>query len=90
MRTIKIICWICKELVEVKDKTIADHNDCPVSGMRYIPSPRVIRSGAGGPSIEVLAARPVNTTGIPCPSCGDDHGGIEIVGRINTPDPTLN
>lgn len=90
MRTIKIICWVCKELVEVRDKIIAEHNDCPVSGMRYIPSPRITKSGPGGPSFEIVAARPLEETGISCPRCGDDHGGIELLGRINVPDPTVN
>lgn len=88
MRNVSVICPHCKELVPVVEKTIQQHGDCPVSGMRYVPSPARIKAGAGGPEFEVLATRPLTAQ---CDDCHREHiAGIEALIRVNMPDPTVN
>lgn len=93
MRTVKLICPVCRDLVEVIDKTVADHlregEPCPMSGMRHCPSPR-FKSGPGGPSLEVLGARNIPKMGIACDTCGEDHGGFEVLARMHRGDPSVN
>lgn len=82
---VKIICG-CKQLVEVVDKKIVDHQvdggRCPASGLRYI-SKKIKSPFAGGPNIEIVAAGEIS-----CDSCGEK--GLLVLGQVNSPDPNLN
>lgn len=86
-RSVSVICPKCKELVPVVDKQIQEHGDCPAGGMRYVPSPVKFKAGPGGPSFEVLAAKPMTMT---CPDCNVEHKGIAALVRVTPPDPTVN
>jgi hypothetical protein len=83
---IKIIC-ACKNLVEVVDRKIVNHDDpsgeqCRASGMRYVS--RKIGSGLpGAPRIEVVAEREGT-----CKSCGEPV--TEFLAKISGPDPRMN
>ena len=83
---VKIVCG-CKQLVEVVDSKVVEHTGsdgdrCLTSGMRHIG--HKFKSGAGGPSFELLAVGPVN-----CPSCGD-HSVLSALVRVTSPDPSNN
>jgi hypothetical protein len=80
------VCPICRDLVTVIDKTIAMHGDCPMSGMRYVPSPRSFQQHAGGPKFEVIASKPLR---LECePGCG--HDGKLILAKVTLPKAELN
>jgi len=87
-RTTKIVCPTCKQLVEVVDKRVIDHDWaaagelCPYSNMRYVPSPIKFGS-AGGPKIEITATKTES-----CDDCGLTVTTVH--GKISTPDPTNN
>ncbi len=88
MRSISIVCPKCNELVPVIDKTIQKHGECPIGGMRYLPSPRTFKAGAGGPEFEVVATRLLKAR---CDDCSRERvAGIEMLVRVNVPDPTVN
>lgn len=79
---VSIPCPLCKMIVSVVDKTIAEHNDCPAGGMTYVPSP--FRSGSpSGPKIEILAKKPIK-----CSGCG--ISGTLALCKVTRPDPTMN
>ena len=82
-----MVCPKCKELVPVVDKTIQEHGECPVGGMRYVPSPPRFKAGLGGPEFEVMAAKPVSMA---CPDCKIDHKGTATLVRVNVPNPTVS
>jgi hypothetical protein len=89
MRHVSVVCPKCRELVPVIEKTVQEHGECPVGGMRYVPSPRMFKAGAGGPEFEVLATRPVIKA--PCEDCKREHvAGIEVLVRVNLPNPGVN
>ena len=89
MRTVSIICPVCRDLVEVVDKALVRHRGgCPMSGMRYVPSP-TFKTGAGGPSFEVLGVKTVEPG--TCEDCGREHdGATAALVRIRVPDPSAN
>ncbi len=86
MRSVSVVCPKCKQLVPVTDKVIQEHGDCPVGGMRYVPSPRKFKAGPGGPEFEVLATKPVT---MECDQ-GHQHNGIAALVGVKMPNPELN
>jgi hypothetical protein len=86
MTSTSIVCQICRDLVPVVEKTIAVHGDCPMSGMRYVPSPRTFQQHAGGPKIEIIASQKVYG------SCdkGHDHARFLCLAKITPPKAELN
>ncbi len=87
---VKVVCG-CKQLVEVLDRKISEHETidglrCPDSGSRYVPQKTSFRGASGlpsGPKLEVLASISHS-----CDECG---ANFEFgVARIKVPDPTLN
>jgi hypothetical protein len=65
---VQIVC-VCKKLVEVRDKTIIDHQDqngnrCFSSGMQHLSSR--MASAPGAPEVEIIALR-----SHPCKRCGE-------------------
>ena len=83
---IQIVC-ACRQLVEVVDRQVVEHaadggERCPASGMRYV-SKRVSGGYAGQPSVEVVAAGPIE-----CPGCGEV--GVGALLKVHAPDPTVN
>jgi hypothetical protein len=83
---VQILCPACKALVEVCEKTVAEHDGCPMGGMRYVPSPKTFKAGAGAPAVEVLGIKPAR--GI-CKD-GQLHEGIVVIARVTQPDPKVN
>jgi hypothetical protein len=82
--SLSIICPACKDLVPVIDRTISEHHECPAGGMRYVPSPLKLQSYAGGPKIELLAAKPIQ-----CPTCEKGHA-IAMLVKVTPPRAGLN
>lgn len=87
-RSISVVCPKCKQLVPVLDKVIQEHGDCPVGGMRYVPSPRTFKAGPGAPEFEVLATKPVT---MECAECGGiKHSGVAALVNVKMPNPEMN
>ncbi len=85
MRSVSVVCPKCKQLVPVIDKVIQEHGDCPVGGMRYVPSPR-FKAGPSGPEFQVLATKPVT---LDC-DAGHKHSGVAALVQIKMPNPEMN
>jgi hypothetical protein len=90
MRQTSLICPKCKELVPVVDKRIEEHGDCPVGGMRYVPSPVRFKAGPGAPEIEILATRPVKVVCNGGDGCAGEHKGIAALVKIDWSNPQVN
>lgn len=62
---VQIVCR-CRQLVEVRDKRVVDHEDstglCPNSGAQYVPT----RSGCSSPEYRVKSV-----DSFKCKECGD-------------------
>ncbi len=86
MRSVSVVCPKCKRLVPVIDKVIQEHGDCPVGGMRYVPSPRTFKAGPGGPEFQVLAAKPVRARD----ADGQEHSGVAALIGVKMPNPEMN
>jgi hypothetical protein len=88
VRSTFVICPVCRELVQVVDKKLVDHHEgCPASGMYYAPTPMGWKSGAGGPSFEILGARRAS---VECEGCSETHEGMMVFARATIPNPNVN
>ena len=87
MVTTQIICK-CRQLVEVVNKQIVEHDEepgtrCMASGLKYVPQ-KISSPYVGGPEVEVIAQGPIE-----CPDCGaTGFGALMRVSR--GPDPNMN
>lgn len=89
MRTIVLVCPGCHELVDVVDKTIAQHGTCELSGMHYLPSPRMISGGQpGGPRVEIVASKSMGSRH--CDRCHEDHHVVGALLKVTAPNPSNN
>jgi hypothetical protein len=80
---VQIICPLCRDLVEVVDKIVAEHHGCDFGGMRYVPSSS--RSGSSAESLPPVELVGVKVTPGECSDCGMNTAKVDVLVRVNRP-----